>query len=186
VRDSRKASKISLSKRKEEHGKEIFRQAIYLYGKPQSNKRMRRTVVLRGDYTLSDLHEIAFDRFDEHLYSFYFPKAVTGGGRFDFQPKEYSSPIMLKEHDPFSPRRPISTAKTTLDSLHLPVGRTFEHFFDFGDNWLHDKVVSKEPVSGGDQIAHDCRVSWGSPCSTFCAREVVANAFDSESLRSGK
>ena len=116
----------------------------------KGSKRMWRTVVLRGDHTLTDLHEIiyeAFDRYDEHLYSFYFPKAVTSSGRFDFQPKEYTSPIMLKERDPFSPRRPINAATTTLDSLHLQVGQTFEYLFDFGDNWLHEiKVVSKEPV----------------------------------------
>ena len=115
----------------------------------KGSKRMWRTVVLRGDHTLTDLHEIifeAFDRFEEHLYSFYFPKAISSG-RFDFQPKEYTSPIMLKERDPFSPRRPISAAKTTLDSLHLQLGQTFEYLFDFGDNWLHEiKVVSKEPV----------------------------------------
>jgi hypothetical protein len=35
---------------------------------------IRRSVVLRGDQTLHDLHEVifsAFDRFDPHLYCFY-------------------------------------------------------------------------------------------------------------------
>ena len=41
-------------------------------------KRILRLIVMRGDQTLDDLHEAifaAFDRFDAHLYAFYFPKA---------------------------------------------------------------------------------------------------------------
>ncbi len=46
-----------------------------------SLKRRRsvwRLLVLRGDQTLEDLHEViftAFERYDDHLYSFYFPTA---------------------------------------------------------------------------------------------------------------
>jgi hypothetical protein len=116
----------------------------------KGNKRLWRTVVLRGDHRLSDLHEIifgAFDRYDQHLYSFYFPKQVVRRDRFDFPPKEYTSPIMLEEADPFSERKPSNAAKTKLDSLRLEVGQTFEYLFDFGDNWLHEiKVTAIEPV----------------------------------------
>jgi hypothetical protein len=47
----------------------------------KGNRRIWRTLVLYGDQTLDDLHEAiyqSFDRYDEHLYSFYFPKAATG------------------------------------------------------------------------------------------------------------
>jgi len=113
-------------------------------------KSIWRKLVLRGDHTLHDLHEMiyeAFDRFDEHLYSFYFPRAVARRDRFDFQPKEYSSRIMLEEPDPFSESKPFNAAKTRLDSLQLLVGQTFEYLFDFGDNWMHEiKVIAIETI----------------------------------------
>ena len=68
----------------------------------KGNRRIWRLLVLVGDDTLHDLHEIifsAFDRYDEHLYSFYFPKAATGRERIPFQEKEYSSPITFEEPD---------------------------------------------------------------------------------------
>ena len=43
-------------------------------------KSIWRKIALRGNHTLDDLHEAifdAFDRDDEHLYSFYFPAAGT-------------------------------------------------------------------------------------------------------------
>ena len=39
-----------------------------------------RSVVLRGNQTLEDLHEaifMAFERYDAHLYSFYFPSGPS-------------------------------------------------------------------------------------------------------------
>ena len=117
----------------------------------KGRKSIWRTMVLRGDHTLHDLHEMiyeAFDRYDEHLYSFYFPKEPTRRDGFDFQAKEYSSPVMLEEPDPFPEERPHNAAKTTLDSLHLRVGQTFEYLFDFGDQWRHEiRVVAKEPLT---------------------------------------
>ena len=127
----------------------------------KGRKTIWRTLVLRGDHTLHDLHETiyeAFERYDEHLYSFYFPREVTRRDKLDFQPKEYSSPVMLEEADPFSERKPLNAAKTKLDSLRLRVGQTFEYLFDFGDNWLHEiKVTAIEPVdtSTKEQTAHD-------------------------------
>ena len=116
----------------------------------KGEKSIWRTLVLRGDHTLHDLHETiyeAFDRYDEHSYSFYFPREATRREKPDFEPKQYSSPIMLKEADPFSERKPSNAAKTKLDSLHLKVGQTFEYLFDFGDNWSHEiKVTAIEPV----------------------------------------
>jgi len=116
----------------------------------KGRKSIWRTIVLRGDHSLHDLHETiyeAFDRYDEHLYSFYFPRAVARRDRLDFKPKEYSSPIMLKEPDPFAEEKPFDAAKTKLDSLHLRLGQTFEYLFDFADNWLHEiKVIAIEPI----------------------------------------
>jgi hypothetical protein len=117
--------------------------------KLKGNRRTWRLLFLRGDHTLHDLHEtiyLAFDRYDEHLYSFYFPKALGRQPRFEFQPKEYTSPDAISESSPFDQHRPLNAARATLDGLHLRVGQTFEYLFDFGDMWWHElKVVGIEP-----------------------------------------
>jgi hypothetical protein len=119
-------------------------------------KRIWRLIALRGDQTLNDLHETiysAFDRYDEHLYSFYFPKALTGRERHTFRSKEYTSPIALQEPNPLSDERPFNAARTRLDDLHLHVGQTFEYLFDFGDMWWHElKIVAIEPVETNENL----------------------------------
>jgi hypothetical protein len=118
--------------------------------KLKGNRRIWRLVVLRGDQTLNDLHEtiyLAFDRYDEHLYSFYFPKAPTRQQGFDSQPKEYTSPNSIGERSYFDDPKRFNAARTRLDGLHLTVGQTFEYLFDYGDMWWHElKVVGIEPI----------------------------------------
>ena len=67
-------------------------------------RRIWRTIALRGDQTLDDLHEAifeAFDRDDPHLYSFYFPKAPSRRPQSGRTPKEYTAPPMFDDHNPF-------------------------------------------------------------------------------------
>ena len=107
-------------------------------------KRVWRTVALRGDQTLDDLHEAiftAFDRFDPHLYSFYFPKAPSRRRVSGPQPKEYTAPQMLDESDPVGDDRRFDAARTRLDDLQLKSGQRFEYLFDFGDSWWHELIV---------------------------------------------
>ena len=65
------------------------------------SKGVWRTLALRGDHTLHDLHEMifrAFDRFDdEHMYSFYFPRAQSRRSAGSIPPKEYTSPVVFEE-----------------------------------------------------------------------------------------
>ena len=107
-------------------------------------KRVWRTIALRGDRTLDDLHQAifeAFDRDDPHLYSFYFPKAPGRGARSGPQPKEYTAPPMFDEPDPYGVENQINAAKARLDELKLKAGQRFEYLFDFGDSWRHEVVV---------------------------------------------
>ena len=117
----------------------------------KGKKSIWRTVILRGDHTLHNLHKIifkAFDREEEHLYSFYFPREPRGRDWKSIKVKEYSSPSYLEEPNPLSDEQPNNAAKTSLDALHLKVGQTFEYLFDFGDNWLHEiKVGQIGPAS---------------------------------------
>ena len=105
------------------------------------------SIYLRGDRTLYDLHKaicLAFNRSDDRIYSFYFPKAEIGGYMPGLYPREYTSDVVWAQPDPFSHDKPSNAARTKLDSLHLLVGQTFEYLFDFGESSLHEiKVVTK-------------------------------------------
>ena len=80
-------------------------------------KSIWRRIALRGNQTLDDLHEAiydAFDRDDEHLYSFSFP---APGRRSLAGPRcatgvEYVSPNMLEFDGPFSDPDLPNAAKT--------------------------------------------------------------------------
>ena len=116
-------------------------------------RRIWRTIALRGDQTLDDLHEAifeAFDRDDPHLYSFYIPKAPGRGSRSGPQPKEYTAPPMFDDSDPFGAENQINAAKARLDELKLKTGQRFEYLFDFGDSWWHEVLVETiSPVAPG-------------------------------------
>ena len=110
----------------------------------KGSRRVSRTIALRGDQTLDDLHEAifaAFDRFDAHLYSFYFPKAPTRRGTAGPKLKEYTAPQMFDEPGPFDDETRFDAAATKLDALRLRPGQKFEYLFDFGDSWWHEGTV---------------------------------------------
>jgi len=92
-----------------------------------------RTIQIRSDQTLDQLHRAifrAFERDDPHMYEFRF------GDKFKMaSERRYVMPEAL-EHDP--DERPTGlTSKTTIASLGLKVGDVFHYWFDFGDDWWH-------------------------------------------------
>jgi hypothetical protein len=101
----------------------------------KKNPVMSRTIQIRGDQTLEDLHHTifdAFDRFDEHMYEFQF-----GKGPMDPNARRYVLPS-ADEADMGGERPPAGRVDvTTLDSLALKVGDRFGYWFDFGDDWWH-------------------------------------------------
>jgi hypothetical protein len=99
-----------------------------------------RTVAVRGNQTLVDLHSVlqtAFEWDDDHLYSFWL------SGRFwDHDGSEYSPPGWCE--------RGQRSARTRLERLGLVVGRKIAYVFDFGDEWrLHLTLTKVEPADGG-------------------------------------
>ena len=98
------------------------------------NKVISRTIEIRGDQTLEDLHRAIFDaynRFDEHFYEFQF-----GKGPHDPKGKRYVLPEMFAR-ERGDPTIAGDATKTTLDSLGLEVGQPFGYWFDYGDDWWH-------------------------------------------------
>lgn len=104
----------------------------------EQNPVISRTIQIRGDQTLNDLHGAifdAFDREDEHMYKFQF-----GEGPNDPKGKEYGLPSAL-ENPSGDVKQSGDTMQTTVDSLDLKIDQAFGYWFDFGDDWWHQMNV---------------------------------------------
>ncbi len=102
-------------------------------------RRIWRRIAIRGDQTLEKLHKAifeAFDRYDPHLYSFYFPKPGVRGRERLRDAVEYTHPYVLEDH-PFGGRGLRNAAATKIEELKLEKGQSFDYLFDFGDSWEH-------------------------------------------------
>jgi len=115
----------------------LYTLCVYLLDGPIADEFndtiVSRTVQIRGDQTLEELHHIifkAFDREDEHLYEF-----NLGVGPED-RSAIYSLPNDMHGLA-FDEEMTGDATAVTIDSLDLAVGRAFGYLFDFGDNWLH-------------------------------------------------
>jgi hypothetical protein len=110
----------------------------------KENPEVSRTIQMRGDQTLEDLHHAifeAYDRFDEHMYEFQF-----GKGPMDPKGQRYVLPSSF-EGSLGGPAPAGRVDLATLDSLGLKVGDRFGYWFDFGDDWWHQiNVESVEEV----------------------------------------
>jgi len=119
-------------------------------------RRIWRTIALRGDQTLEDLHEaifVAFDRYDEHMYSFYFPRAPRRRGASQARVREYTASFILEDPGPFDDGTKLNAADTRLDNLRLKAGQRFEYLFDFGDCWWHElKVEQVRPTGSAGRL----------------------------------
>ena len=112
----------------------------------EAQKRVWRRIAMRSDQTLDHLHAgifDAFDRFDEHLYSFYLAPPGAKGRAALLDAVEYTSPIMLEEPDPLGWRAAHDASQTTIASLGLMPGHKIRYMFDFGDSWWHEITVEQ-------------------------------------------
>jgi hypothetical protein len=152
-----KKEKDSPEKRKRDMGvdeRSLYTLEVFLMTGPlteefvKQNPIVSRTIEIRGDQTLADLHEVifsAFDREEEHLYEF----QLKGERPADPQSKRYVSPFAFdgpRETDVSG----IST-ETTIGSLDLEVDEPFGYWFDFGDDWWHqiNVIAIKDKIPQG-------------------------------------
>jgi hypothetical protein len=101
----------------------------------EKNPVVTRTIQVRGDQTLADLHDAifdAFDRDDEHMYEFQFGK----------KPMDHKGPRYTLA-GPFAEEMEGDgdVEETTLAALGLKTGQRFFYWFDFGDDWWHQITV---------------------------------------------
>jgi hypothetical protein len=113
----------------------------------KKNRVISRTIQIRGDQTLEDLHHAifyAFDREDEHMYEF----QVGGKGPMDPKARRYT--LHLYDEDTKPEDRPAGDVEhTKVGALGLKVNDAFGYWFDFGDDWWHQiNVVAIEEGSG--------------------------------------
>lgn len=104
-----------------------------------------RTIQIRGDQTLEDLHNAifnAFDRDDPHLYEF-----NLGAGPDD-RSAIYSLRLSVEVPE-FDEVMAGDVRTTTIEPLGLEVDRTFGYHFDFGDDWMHEINVTAVEDSPG-------------------------------------
>ena len=122
--------------------KTLYTLEVFLFGAPVSeefakaNPVVCRTIEIRGDQTLQQLHGAifeAFGRWEEHMYEFHF-----GDGPRDYSRGRYGIRLPFEMAGFSDDGEPAGdAAKTTIDSLGLDMGQLFFYWFDFGDDWYH-------------------------------------------------
>ncbi len=104
-----------------------------------------RRIAIRSDQTLDDLHAAifsAFDRFDEHLYSFHLvPPGETPVPGRPIGDTDYTSPVTLEDAHPREGMTVVDASQVAIGSLGLTAGRHLLYQFDFGDNLWHVLTV---------------------------------------------
>jgi hypothetical protein len=108
----------------------------------KKNPVISRTLEIRGDQTLAELHKVifkAFDRFDEHLYEF----QVGGKGPQDPRARRYS--FSSTDDEIMGGKLAGDVRETAMDDLTLKKDAALGYWFDFGDDWWHQiNVVAIE------------------------------------------
>ena len=138
---------MATKKERQPASKKLYTLEVYLISGlvtdefAEANPVVKRTIEIRGDQTLADLHWAIFeahDREEEHLFEFEF-----GDGPTDSAGMRYVLPV---EEDSFFSNpddKPVGDlTTTTLDELELEEGQSFWYWFDFGDDWRHQIDVA--------------------------------------------
>jgi hypothetical protein len=111
------------------------------------NPATSRSIEMRGDQTLADLHCAifgAFDRDDEHMYEF----QVGGARPMDPAARRYVTRESVEYS--FGSDHAGLVHRTSIGSLGLKVGDMFGYWFDFGDDWWHRIEVTAIGEAAGE------------------------------------
>ena len=116
----------------------------------RTNPVVSRTIELRSDQTLNQLHRAIFDAFERwddcHLSEFH-----LGPRPGDRHAERYVLPFVFDDPDRFDEPKPAgSMTAVRLGTLGPKVGRVFWYWYDFGDNWYHEvRVVTVGETAPG-------------------------------------
>ncbi len=115
------------------------------------NKRVYRHIEILENQTLADLHECifeAFDRYDEHLYSFFLTRKAMRSTRAIYDAPEITHSMNLEELFGFGFKKKHNAEKTEIGDLELEEKEKLYYLFDFGDDWWHELTVLKIEDAG--------------------------------------
>ena len=134
------------------HTTNLYTLEIFITSGPVTQKFIKqnpvisRTIEVRGNQTLEDLHYAifnAFDREDEHMYEF----QIGGKGPNDPNAKQYGLSSAFEDVTDQA-KSEGDVTQTSIDTLSLKVDEIFGYWFDFGDDWWHQiNVISIEKKS---------------------------------------
>lgn len=122
-------------------GYNLYTLQVFIISGPMTRKFVKknpvisRTIEIRGDQTLEDLHLAIFEAFgreDNHMYEF----QIGGKGPDDPKAKRYGLSALFEDSQA-SAKLTGDVTQTTLDVLKLKVDQAFGYWFDFGDDWWH-------------------------------------------------
>ena len=105
------------------------------------DKRIYRTIEIKATQTLAVLHEAifsAFDRYDDHLYSFFLTKIPVKNERNRFKFPEYTSPYAMGNDAFYSGAKKQNALNAKVEGLDLEPKNKLYYLFDFGDSWWHE------------------------------------------------
>ncbi|MBW1728939.1 MAG: plasmid pRiA4b ORF-3 family protein [Deltaproteobacteria bacterium] len=113
----------------------IYQLRVSIIGIP----KLYRIFEASENCTFDDFHDAifkAFDRYDDHLYSFFITRKDTKNMRSIYYSPEITHPQNVKDIMGFGKRKK-STAKTRIGDVDLNENDVFHYLFDFGDDWWH-------------------------------------------------
>ena len=113
----------------------IYQFRVSIIGIPN----LYRIIEASENCTFDDFHDeifCAFDRYDDHLYSFFITRKDTVNMRWIYDAPEITHPMGVEDLMGFRKRKK-STAKTFIGDVGLNEKDVFHYLFDFGDDWWH-------------------------------------------------
>ena len=124
------------------------------------HKRTYRLIEILENQTLEDLHEMifkAFDRDEEHLYSFYITKTSTRSREKRYKSPEYTdSEFFDDDFNLAFQTNKFDASEAYINSLGLRVKDKIYYLFDFGDCWWHEitliSISQTEKIDGYPKI----------------------------------
>jgi hypothetical protein len=133
-----------------------------------------RRIAIRAEQTLGDLHTAiyhAFDRYDEHLYTFYVNEKTVKLTRAS----AYSNAMRYSHPDALDSlmgwRDEKNAERTTIASLRLSVGQVIMYLFDFGDDWWHVITVEKTDAESDPALRYPAVIAKRGESPTQYAEE---------------
>ncbi len=107
-------------------------------------KELYRIIEIAENCTFEQLHNKifeAFDRYDEHMYSFFLTGKDTKNMKKIMSSEEITHPYNLDSN--FSEKTLHSVTTTKIKDANLSEGDVIHYWFDFGDDWWHRIYVEK-------------------------------------------